>query len=285
MKEAIALSLSLPIVAGTIYLSVTKKIGAKLTIIFLVFAVFGGLAIANFDMLSTLKFGGLELETISAEIEKSKDKALEEITERFDAQREETRLLVRDLNAKSVTLADQSNRLDKTIMRAKIVENGLALQLLITDAQSGSRRSFEKLRQLTESLIGDDAVLARRVIKTVEEEFDPVGGFTMYHSQTLVASNSSGETVSLERLSWRVFVEDFADSAADGRKRIFDTLAKKGDISAVPFIIEQLRAESELRVCSAALRCLRLLTGENPSSLDFEYWAKYSPENEHSTVE
>lgn len=285
MKEFIALSVGLTFVTFIICLLVKNRIKMKEMSLLLGFALVAGLANANYDVLSKLKIGGVELEMINAEIEKSKDEALKEITKQFDAQREETQLLVRDLNAKSDTLADQSNRLDKIIKRAKIVENGLALQLLITDAQSGSRRSFEKLRQLTESLTGDDAVLARRVIKTVEEEFDPVGGFAMYHSQTFAASNSSGESVPLERLSWRVFVEDFADSAADRRKRIFDTLAKKGDISAVPFIIEQLRTESDLRVCSAVIRCLRLLTSEDPSSLDFEYWSEYSPENEHSTVE
>jgi hypothetical protein len=55
MKELIALINYICIFGIAIYLLVIKKIGSKILIVLLVFAIFSGLSIANYDILKKIK--------------------------------------------------------------------------------------------------------------------------------------------------------------------------------------------------------------------------------------
>ncbi len=102
MKELIALIYSIFIFGIAIYLLVTKKIDSKKLIVLLVFAIFSGLAIANYDILKKIKFGSnivsIEMETAKEEIRETKETAIKEISSEVKEHEEAIRLLISNAN-------------------------------------------------------------------------------------------------------------------------------------------------------------------------------------------
>ena len=74
MKELIALINYICIFGIAIYLLVIKKIGSKILIVLLVFAIFSGLSIANYDILKKIKITS-SIFSIEAEYAKGSSKA------------------------------------------------------------------------------------------------------------------------------------------------------------------------------------------------------------------
>jgi UPF0716 family protein affecting phage T7 exclusion len=74
MKELIALINYICIFGIAIYLLVTKKIGSKILIALLVFAIFSGLSIANYDILKKFKIAS-SIVSIEVEIAEGSSKA------------------------------------------------------------------------------------------------------------------------------------------------------------------------------------------------------------------
>jgi UPF0716 family protein affecting phage T7 exclusion len=74
MKELIALINYICIFGIAIYLLVIKKIGSKILIVLLVFAIFSGLSIANYDILKKFEITSSFL-SIKTEFAKGSNKA------------------------------------------------------------------------------------------------------------------------------------------------------------------------------------------------------------------
>ena len=74
MEKLIALINYICIFGIAIYLLVTKKIDSKILIVLLVFAIFSGLAIANYDILKKFKITS-SFFSIEAEYAKGSNKA------------------------------------------------------------------------------------------------------------------------------------------------------------------------------------------------------------------
>ena len=74
MKELIALINYICIFGIAIYLLVIKKMGSKILIVLLVFAIFSGLSIANYDILKKFKITSSFL-SIETEFAKGSNKA------------------------------------------------------------------------------------------------------------------------------------------------------------------------------------------------------------------
>ncbi len=95
MKEILALLFSVCFAIGTFYLATTKKIDLKITMVFLVFTLIGGLLIANYDIIKRIKWKDVEIETFERRVTEVKEQALEEI--RKKAEQERRRLILSQL--------------------------------------------------------------------------------------------------------------------------------------------------------------------------------------------
>lgn len=94
MKEIIALLVSLSLAVWTIYSAVTRRINVKLATLFLVVSLIAGLAIANYDVIKTIKWMDLEIEAFEQEIDAAKEEALAEIQEEVENQKQAINLLM-----------------------------------------------------------------------------------------------------------------------------------------------------------------------------------------------
>ncbi|GEM_PF-4829847 len=130
MKITIAIALASALVTIAIGLHVTKRIDEKALAIILGTAIVGGLAIANYDVITKVTGpGGLGMETIR----QAKDSALEEIKEEVNSQKERLDFVITSANdsrekleqaeSSISTLIDEAGKtredLEKTIEMAK----------------------------------------------------------------------------------------------------------------------------------------------------------------------
>ena len=138
MKEIIALLVFILVAAITIYLSVTKQITIRLTITFLVFAIFSGLAVANYDFLKKMKWKDFEIETFERKVQSVKEIALEEIHKEIDSQKESIKLLISNANNIQEKIEVQKQIIKKT--QEEIDDQKSNLESLNTRAESTERR-------------------------------------------------------------------------------------------------------------------------------------------------
>lgn len=157
MKPTVALLIFICIVAITIHLAVSQKIGHKLTVTLLIFAILAGLGAANYDIIKYLKVrqGDYELEVGMAigEIDTSKTSALAEIDTEVKSQKQSIRLLITDANNTSDKLKDQGESLTKLIDKAKALQEKIEKQKqeivgLNRDSQA-TKQEIEKLNKVS----------------------------------------------------------------------------------------------------------------------------------------
>jgi septal ring factor EnvC (AmiA/AmiB activator) len=98
MKEVVALIIFLVFSIFTIRLAISNKIGAKLTSIFLIFAILAGITIANHDVIKKLKWKDMEIETFERDVVRIKEKAIEELESEIKKQKESIDLLIAGAN-------------------------------------------------------------------------------------------------------------------------------------------------------------------------------------------
>jgi len=106
MKELIALLVFICVSSISIYLRVTSIIDSKTTTLFLAFAVVSGIAIANYNVISKIKGGGVEIETAREQISQYKTEAIAAVQEEVESQKQSLRTFVRDLNLTRELLDD-----------------------------------------------------------------------------------------------------------------------------------------------------------------------------------
>jgi len=125
MKELIAFLIPFCIVCISIYLVVIKKIDYKILIVLLVFAIFSGLTIANYDMLEKFKFGSkfisIEVETAIKEIQETKETAIKEISSEVKEHEQSIRLLISNAN-------DTKDKIENLIKIATDLDNNIEEQ-------------------------------------------------------------------------------------------------------------------------------------------------------------
>ena len=98
MKELVALILFGLFVGVTIYLTIRKKITTSVTIVFLSFSLIAGVAISNYDIIKTISWQGVQLETFEQDVKQVKDAAINEIRKEIDEQKQSIKLLIADAN-------------------------------------------------------------------------------------------------------------------------------------------------------------------------------------------
>jgi hypothetical protein len=104
MKEIIALVVFLSICGSTIFLAVRRHIGNGLTAVLLAFSLLAGLAIANYDQLGKVKWEVPGLSLFQGEVNQTRDRALEDLRNEVEYQRQTIRTAISDLNATSEKL-------------------------------------------------------------------------------------------------------------------------------------------------------------------------------------
>jgi len=146
MKELIAFLIFFCISCISIYLSVIKKIDSKILIILLVFAIFSGLALVNYDIIKKIKFGStlgsIEVETAKKEIFETKETALKEISSEVKGHEESIRLLISDAN-------DTKDKIENLIKIATDLDNNIVEQkkeiLGINKFAENTKKEIERL--------------------------------------------------------------------------------------------------------------------------------------------
>ena len=154
MKETIAILFGICLTVFTLYLIVTKQIDSKMSVVLFLFALIGGLGIANYDLIKRIKWKGLELETYEREVQNIKDGALHEIEqevanhkqsislliaklndtrEKIDAQRKDVESLIEKISQQEQTLQNLASKADSTRDRIEILHKASSdLALLLT---------------------------------------------------------------------------------------------------------------------------------------------------------
>ena len=125
MKELVALINYICFSGIAIYLLITKKIDSKILIVLLGFAIFSGLAIANYDILKKIKFGSnivsIEVETAKEEIRETTKTALNKISSEVKEHEESIKLLISNAN-------DTKDKIENLIIIATDLDNNIEEQ-------------------------------------------------------------------------------------------------------------------------------------------------------------
>lgn len=111
MKEIIALLIFILCSSITIYLAIKGRIVLQLTITLLVFSIFAGLAVSNYDIIYKIKWAGFEVETAKKEIKDLKETALKEIAEEVKDQKDAIKLLISNATNTSENIERQKKHL------------------------------------------------------------------------------------------------------------------------------------------------------------------------------
>ena len=110
MKEILGLLFPVCIAVTTIYLSVTKRIGTKLTVIFLIFSLVSGFLIANYDVIKKVKYKDVEIETFERKVTQIKEDAIDDIRSDVEKQKRSLATVADTLTKMTYILADGSGR-------------------------------------------------------------------------------------------------------------------------------------------------------------------------------
>ncbi len=130
MKEIVALLFLICLTIYVIWRARTGRIGKWLTIVLLGFALFGGLAIANYDIIKKVKWKGIELETYERKIQTIKNDALKEIEASVARHKESIDLLISSLNDTREKIDVQKTAADEERQARLKIERRLAPRFL-----------------------------------------------------------------------------------------------------------------------------------------------------------
>lgn len=145
MKEIIALLFFVCSAISTFYLAAIRKFDWKITMVFLVFTLIGGLSIANYDIIKKIKWKDVEIETFERQVTEVKGQALDEIRrEAADAKR-----LAEELSRKNEVAEKKLKELDSAVKNSSSVVEELQaytkFNSTVLAAQSDNRPAFDQL--------------------------------------------------------------------------------------------------------------------------------------------
>lgn len=149
MKELVGLIIFLGFAGLGIYWLVKKEpkwIGTGI----LTFAIVSGVAAANYDAVTKIKGGGIELEMAKEEIQFEKNEALERIKEEAKAQKESIELLTANTNDARERLNDQKSHIKELL--GKMEKQSGYLQMLNAQAEQ-TKEEIEGLNNLSRDLV------------------------------------------------------------------------------------------------------------------------------------
>lgn len=138
MKVTIAILFGICVTIFTLYLIVTKQIDSKMSVVLFLFALIGGLGIANYDIIKRIKWQGLELETYERKVRDIKDDALREIEHEVSNHKESIAMLTANLNDTREKIAVQKRAVESLI--EKISHQEQSLQDLASKANTTKER-------------------------------------------------------------------------------------------------------------------------------------------------
>lgn len=169
MKEIIALAFFLAVAVPTLILAYKDKIKIGLIPTFLVFAIIGGFAITNYDVIKLLKWGNLEIQTFEQDVKTIKKSALEDVKKQVDEQKESLSVLIRDLNALSGKLEDQNESLSKLITVAEELQKKIEIQKNdIISLNNEAKNTKEEIESLNDVSAEIALILVRATYYTIE---------------------------------------------------------------------------------------------------------------------
>jgi hypothetical protein len=128
MKEILALIFFLAVSLFTIHKAIKKEISNFLTNSLLIFAVISGFVIANYNVLYTLRWGGLEVRTAKKEVGKVKESALNEIRYEVKEQKKILSDFISNANNTIEEIEKQKNSLQALIENAESLQNRVEQQ-------------------------------------------------------------------------------------------------------------------------------------------------------------
>ena len=169
MKEIVALAFFLAVSVSTIILAYKDKIKISLASMFLVFAIIGGFAITNYDVIKLLKWGNLEIQTFEQDVKTIKQSALEDVEKQVDEQKESLSVLIRDLNALSGKLEDQNESLSKLVTVAEELQKKIEIQkndiISLNNKAENTKEEIESLNDISAEIA---LILVRATYYTIE---------------------------------------------------------------------------------------------------------------------
>lgn len=169
MKEIIALLLFILCSSLTIYLAVKDRIVLQLTITLLVFSIFTGIAVSNYDIIYKIKWAGFEVETAKKEIKGFKETALKEIADEVNDQKESIKLLISNATNTSEKIEKQKETLNDLIRKASDLQTKIEDQknklIRLNDSAETTRKNIEILNHASEQIA---LILVRITYLTLE---------------------------------------------------------------------------------------------------------------------
>jgi|WetSurMetagenome_2_1015567.scaffolds.fasta_scaffold100176_2 hypothetical protein len=168
MKEIVALTVFLLVCSSTIFLAVKKQIGSGLTAVFLVFSLFAGLAIANYDLLREVKWEVPGLALFRNEVDQVKEKALEELRYEAESQKLTIQANIGDLNATSEKLDTGIKYAEALLESIKKAEEKLKVQELNLKEQTAR---VDQAAERGAAIYGASADLALLLTKAIWLQF------------------------------------------------------------------------------------------------------------------
>lgn len=201
-KETVAILFGVCVTIFTLYLIVTKQIDAKISAVLLIFALIGGLGIANYDIIKRIKWKDIELETYERKVQDIKEGALHEIErevinhkesisllianlndtrEKIDAQRKAVKLLVEKISQQEQRLQYLANKADSTKNRIEILHKASSdLALLLTkitwlQVETKSEFGTNRAQKAIEQILNDLNRIVAVVIPDTQERSRWVG--------------------------------------------------------------------------------------------------------------
>jgi hypothetical protein len=168
MKEIVALTVFLLVCSSTIFLAVKKQIGSGLTAVFLVFSLFAGLAIANYDLLREVKWEVPGLALFRNEVDQVKEQALEELRYEAQSQKLTIQANIGDLNATSEKLDTGIKYAEALLESIKKAEEKLKVQELNLKEQTAR---VDQAAERGAAIYGASADLALLLTKTIWLQF------------------------------------------------------------------------------------------------------------------
>ena len=136
----------------------------KLTITLLCFSIAAGFSIANWNIITKLKWGQIEVETARQEINETKELALKEIVSEVKNQKESIKLLISNANDSREKIDKQKQGLEQLIKTAIDLQGKIEGQKKIVVSLN---QSAQKTKSEIEKLNGASAQIALSLIRAL----------------------------------------------------------------------------------------------------------------------
>jgi len=162
LKEIIAIVTTFFIIGFAIYLFLKRKIDNKTLTTFLIFSIFLGLAITNYNDIFKVSAYGLAIETAKKEINGVKKDALNEINKEMNTQKESISLLISSENLTRDQMQKQNEKLNDILDRATQLQDKI---IELNSSAEKTKKDIEKLNIASRQIA---LILVRATYLTLE---------------------------------------------------------------------------------------------------------------------